>query len=156
MPLQVLTSDSFDYMWIGAKQKYSLSKAAITRYVPDQKLCTYSIDDCKEPIDDHSSGITSSYLGSTPIRATTSTSQDSSESVDDDWSDDCVEEVWYGEEGQAEKAKQMEDGDGKDINEVKAKKSATKPNAKPRIKKVINGKVTKKGKDQGRVHFQVS
>lgn len=163
MSLQILTSDTFEVMWIGAKQIYSLSNAAVARYVPDQTLCTYSLDACSELIDDNSTGSpsiypsstpsqpTSTYLGSTPVRAT-STSVDSSETLHEDRSDDRVDEVQYAEEGQTEKAapvapkgeQALATVEGKDIAEVKAKKPATKAKAKASIKKNTKAKVTKK------------
>lgn len=158
-------------MWIGAQQKYSLSDVAIARYVPDETLCTYSLNDCTsldddtESIDDNSSSDASNYLGSTPVPAA-GTSLGSSETLHDDWSDDRTEEVWYGDEGQAEKEKlaalggkqriatvvdeeQNTGGCGKSVKKVRAKKAATKVKAKEgtkkeRIRKATNAKVKKK------------
>lgn len=161
-------------MWIGAQQKYSLSDAAIARYVPDETLCTYSLNDCTsldddvESIDDHSSSDASNYLGSTPVPAEVpagGTSLGSSETLHDDWSDDRADEVWYGDEGQAEKEKlaalggkqlvtvveekQMTGGGGKSVKKARPRKAATKVLAKDgvkkeRIRKATNAKVKRK------------
>ncbi|MCJ1424513.1 hypothetical protein MMC29_002401 [Sticta canariensis] len=167
----ILTSDRFDVMWIGAQQKYSLPDVAIARYVPDETLCTYSLKDCAsldedvESMDDHSGSDASNYLGSTPVPAA-GTSLGSSETLHDDWSDDRTEEVWYGEEGQAEKEKlaalggkqrivtvadekQITGGGGNNVKKVRARKAATKVKAKEgikkeRIRKATNAKMKKK------------
>ena len=137
-------------MWIGAQQKYSLSDVAIARYVPDESLCTYSLTDCAsdvETIDDPSSSHAS---GSIPAPAA---SQRSSETLYDDCS---VEEVWYGEAGQAEKEKlaaprvveekPSKAGRGKSVGKGNAKKAKNKDGGKKeRIRKATNVKVKKKG-----------
>lgn len=165
----ILNSDCFEVMWTGAQQKYSLSDAAVARYVPDASLCTYSLDDCIESIDDHSSGgppsgssasinlsftpvhatSASSHASSTPVR-TASTSKDSSETLQGDHSDESMEEVWYGEQGHAQKdslaafgGKQIGGGPGKDVTKAKARKprDSTKSKSKPRAKKAATTKL---------------
>lgn len=163
MPLQILTSDTFDVMWIGAKQIHSLSNAAVARYVPDETLCAYSLDACNEFIGEKSTSTlsiylrstpsqsASTYLGSTPVRAT-STSMNSSETLHEEQSGDCVDEGQYAEEVKREKAEpvtlKMEDDlatvERKDIEKVKAKQHATKAKAKASIKRTIKARVTKK------------
>lgn len=167
-------------MWIGAQKKYSLSDAAIARYVPDASLCTYSLDECIESIDDHSSGgipsldgtpssggppssgdssihlsftpvhatSASNQLSSTPVR-TTSASKDSSETLQDDHSDESMDEVWYGDQEHAEKDSLASSGGkqigvpGKDVTKAKAKKPriSSKPKSKPRAKKAATTKL---------------
>lgn len=161
MPLQILTSDTFDVLWIGAKQIHSLSNAAVARYIPDETLYAYSLDAYNEFIEEKStsspsiylrstpSQSASTYLGSTPVRAT-STSMNSSETLHE-------EQSQYAEEVKREKAEpvtlkiehDLATVERKDIEKVKAKKPATKGKAKASIKRTIKARVTKKwGRDE--------
>ena len=139
-------------MWIGAQKKYSLSNAAVARYVPKEALCNYSPDDCKEASDeqakaDCSSSNASTHQGSTPA---TSTSKESSSTLqdNDDEDDEPMEEVWYGPEGEAERDR-LAACEAKEKMERKQNASKAKPATihslpKPRATKVTQARKTKK------------
>lgn len=145
----------------------------MARYVPDEALCTYLIDDNNVYIHD-STSISSNYLGPMPRRRT-NTSLHSTKPSHDNSGDERVDEVWYGEKEQVKKVKsaglkrkrtmptvegkQIGGGDGKAIKKAKvtkrATRQATKAKALARAKKATIAKVAKNWEEMRWIYFLI-